>query len=1029
MGTSGVLVGREAQVEALQEFLHGGPAGRPPVMLVAGEAGVGKTALVDHVLAGAGQPVRRGRAIGRKSAVYEVLAQVLAPAASGLPTGPEGPEAERALARPMGSGPEAERALARPMGSGPEAEAAPLRLTGSGGPVGERALVLPAGPEGPGRELALVLPGLGPPPAQASQSALAAAVGTVLARLAGPGRLTVFLDDLQWADDATLDLLPALASAISGGPVTLIGCYRSDELPRDHRLRAARAELRRARQLAETDLAQLPGPCVTAILAALLGAEPEPELVSAVAGRADGIPFAVEELAAALRLGGHLDYREGTVGLAGTGDAVIPEGIREAVLLRAAQLGPDAAAVLDAAAVAGNEFDVELVLAVAGVPEWPEQLASCGLVSAVSDGRAAFRHALTRDAAYAAVPWSRRRALHQAIAARLAAGHAPPALIAEHLLAARDLAAARAALVAAAAQDYAVHAYRDAARALRTALDLWPPGGEDDERLAVVDQLARCAEMCAEHAEAVTLLRELADGYRASAAQDGAAQDGAAQDRAQERLAGAQRRLALAHELLGQWDAALAAREAAAVAFAAAGQPAEAAVQRLAAAAHLRSAASFPAALDTLAAARPDAEAAGRADLLLRIDGLRGNVLARMGRAREGLATVRASLDAALAQALAGPAAELYQRLADSLEHAGEYRAATATYTAGYEFCHEHGEQAAGQLCRACVTAVLFAAGHWDRALEVCADAAGADGALPHARAVGTGIGGLIHAFRGSAATARRDLLAATSLATRIELTAMELLSAWGLCVLDDTTGAPEAAVARARRILDRWQETGERHYTIAILQWSSTLFAESGDQAGARACAAALARIAEATAQPEALAALAHALGETAHLDGAPGTAAQELLRAAESFAALGLPLATAQARRRAAAALAAAGETAPAADQLRAANEIFAGLGAARAAGQCAAGLAALGRKPPRRARGGRRAGALSRRESEVMALVAQGLTSRDIGGRLFLSPRTVEMHVQNSLDKLGCRTRAEAVHRLTELGAWSGAASPVG
>jgi DNA-binding NarL/FixJ family response regulator len=832
-------------------------------------------------------------------------------------------------------------------------------------------------------------------------------------------------------DEATLDLLPALAGALSGGPVALIGCYRGDELPRDHRLRAARAELRRARQLAEIELAPLPGPCVTAILAALLGAEPEPELVSAVAGRADGIPFAVEELAVALRLGGHLDYREGTVGLAGTGGAVIPEGIREAVLLRAAQLGPDAAPVLDAAAVAGNEFDVELVLAVAGAPEWPEQLASCGLMSAVSDGRAAFRHALTRDAAYAAVPWSRRRALHQAIAGRLSAGRAPPALIAEHLLAARDLAGARTALVAAAAADYAVHAYRDAARALRTALDLWPPGGEDAERLVVVDQLARCAEMCAEHAEAVTLLRELADGYRAAAAQEHAAEAGAAQGR----LAYAQRRLALAHELLGQWDAALAAREAAAVAFAAAGQPAGAAVERLAAAAHLRSAASFPAALDTLAAARPDAEASGRADLLLRIDGLRGNVLSRMGRTREGLATVRASLDAALAQALAGPAAELYQRLADSLEHAGEYGAATATYTAGYEFCQEHGEQTAGQLCRACVTAVLFVAGHWDRALEVCADAAGADGAVPHARAVGTGIGGLIHAFRGSAAAARRELLAATSIATRIELTAMELLSAWGLCVLDDAAGAPEAAVARARRILARWEESGERHYTIAIAQWSSTLFAEAGDPAGARACAAVLARIAEATAQPEALAALAHALGETAHLDGAPGTAAQELLRAAESFAALGLPLATAQARRRAAAALAASGETAPAADQLREAHEIFAGLGAARAAGQCAAGLVALGRKPPRRARGGRRADVLSRRadvlsrrESEVMALVAQGLTSRDIGGHLFLSPRTVEMHVQNSLDKLGCRTRAEAVRRLTELGAWSGTAGPV-
>src|SRR6266516_4607706 len=530
MGTGRVLVGREAQVEALHEFLQGAPAGRPPVMLVAGEAGVGKTALVDHALAGAGQPVRRGWAAGRKTAVYEVLAQVLTLAVDGQPIGREGPGGELALVPPAGPGGPGDKGALSPGAPGADGALGPA------GPEGEPALVLPAGAGGPGRGLALVLPGLGPPPAQASRSALAAAVGAALTRMAGPGRLAVFLDDLQWADDATLDLLPALAGAISGGPVVLIGCYRSDELPRDHRLRAARAELRRARQLTEIDLAPLPGPCVSAILAALLGAEPEPDLVSAVAGRADGIPFAVEELAAALRLGGHLDYREGTVGLAGTGNAVIPEGIREAVLLRAAQLGPDAAPVLDAAAVAGNEFDVELVLAVAGAPEWPEQLASCGLVSAVSDGRAAFRHALTRDAAYAAVPWSRRRALHHAIAGRLAAGHAPPALIAEHLLAARDLAGARAALVAAAAADYAVDAYRDAARALRTALDLWPPGGEDAGRLAVVDQLARCAEMCSEHAEAVTLLRELADGYRDAiqdrAAQNRAIHDGAAQDRA-----------------------------------------------------------------------------------------------------------------------------------------------------------------------------------------------------------------------------------------------------------------------------------------------------------------------------------------------------------------------------------------------------------------------------------------------------------------------------------------------------------------
>jgi DNA-binding CsgD family transcriptional regulator len=60
------------------------------------------------------------------------------------------------------------------------------------------------------------------------------------------------------------------------------------------------------------------------------------------------------------------------------------------------------------------------------------------------------------------------------------------------------------------------------------------------------------------------------------------------------------------------------------------------------------------------------------------------------------------------------------------------------------------------------------------------------------------------------------------------------------------------------------------------------------------------------------------------------------------------------------------------------------------------------------------------LTGRELDVMQLVAQGNTSRQIGHALFISPRTVEMHVHSSMQKLHCRTRAEAVRRLTELGA---------
>ena len=70
-------------------------------------------------------------------------------------------------------------------------------------------------------------------------------------------------------------------------------------------------------------------------------------------------------------------------------------------------------------------------------------------------------------------------------------------------------------------------------------------------------------------------------------------------------------------------------------------------------------------------------------------------------------------------------------------------------------------------------------------------------------------------------------------------------------------------------------------------------------------------------------------------------------------------------------------------------------------------------------RGARGPGTAGGLTGRELEIMLLVARGNTSRQIGEALFISPRTVEMHVQGSLLKLGCRTRAEAVRRLAELG----------
>jgi DNA-binding CsgD family transcriptional regulator len=974
---TGLLVGRDAESKALRGQLASPGIRSGPVVLVAGEAGAGKTTLVEDALAGTATVALRGRAAGWACPAYEVLASALRPAIRGASGAVLG-----VLAQIM------------PELGAPPAEPGPAALAAAVCSVLAAAAAGTAGHA------------TAPPserPAAGAADGRAGAVGRRAGSTNG-GRLALFLDDLQWADEATLSLLPALADAATGLPVAVIGCYRSDEVPRGHHLRTVRALLRRNHQLAEIELGPLGDDDVARMLTALLGAPPQPALAAVVASRSDGLPFAVEELAFALRDAGRLEYRDGTVALAGPGDAPVPDGIREAVLLRASRLTGEERALLAAAAVAGPEFDVDTVLAVAGVAAWPDGFTGSGLLTEARDGRAAFRHPLTQEAAYADIPWSRRRRLHRAMASALAGHAAAPALIAVHHLAARDFEPARQALLAAADEHCAVHAYRDAARALHTALEHWPPGEQDGTRLRVIDRLARCAEMCSEYAEAVTLLRELADGYQ---------RRGDLQA-----LAGTRRRLALAHELRGQWESALAAREAAAITYSAAGSPAEAVIDRLAAAAHLRSAASYSAALAALTAAEADAEESGRADLLLRVRGLRGNVLSRLGQAQEGIAALRAALDQALAGSLSDTAAELQQRLADALEHSGDYRAAAAGYAAAYQYCDAHGADAVGQLCRACATVVLFSRGEWDRTVGVCEDVLGS-AAAAHARAVSTGMLGLVHALRSSHKLARTLLLESNLTATRIELTAMELLSSWGLCILEHAAGAHGDAADRARQILTRLARTEERHYSVPILQWLATFFAEQDLGTDALACAAALSGMAEATAQPEAIAALAHARGETL-LAGEPRAAARELATAADMFSRLDLPFEAAQAQRRAAAAAVRTGERGRARELLHAACDTAARLGARQLHQSCTAALKELGDRPRHRGTARRATAGLTGREIDVMRLVAEGNTSRQIGSTLFISRRTVEMHVQSSMQKLQCRTRAEAVRRLADLGA---------
>jgi ATP/maltotriose-dependent transcriptional regulator MalT len=320
------------------------------------------------------------------------------------------------------------------------------------------------------------------------------------------------------------------------------------------------------------------------------------------------------------------------------------------------------------------------------------------------------------------------------------------------------------------------------------------------------------------------------------------------------------------------------------------------------------------------------------------------------------------------------------------------------------------------------MTVVLRQIGEWDQCAQVCADVLASGVASPHARAVAMGTLGLVRAQRGEGQRARSLLLEAAHTAAQIELTAMELLCAWGLAVVDELAGNFDEAVQRCRGLLERWRRTEERHYTIPALRWAASLFAARRQEADARACANALAQIVAETGAAEAVAALGHVLGELSMLDANPAAAARHFTDALERLGPLDLPHERAQTCLRAGQALVADGQRDRGIQQLVSSYRIAASLGARPLAGVAAQELAQLGEavdgRVGRRAAGRLERGGLTRRELEVIRLVADGHTDREIAGTLVVSPRTIEMHVGRCLAKLGCRSRAEAVRRAAEL-----------
>ncbi|MFJ8073302.1 AAA family ATPase [Streptomyces sp. NPDC096176] len=434
---SPVFVGRAGELTRLTDALtraaggaspgaEGGP-GEPQAMLVSGEAGVGKTRLVEELL---GEACRRGAVVAVGGCV-EIGADEL----------------------PFAAFSTALRTLHR-------------RLPGE----------LAAAAEGQEQELARLLPELGAAGGEHGRhdedgmARLFELTARLLERVTADRTVVLVLEDLHWAGASTRHLLAYLFRTLRRGRLVLIATYRSDDVHRRHPLRPFLAELDRLRTVQRIELPRFNRAEVQRQMAGILAAEPSPALVNEVFERSDGNAFFVEELAA---------------GLSDGNCPGLPDSLRDILLVRIEALSEDAQRVARVVAEGGSTVEHGLLHAVAGLSE--DDLISAlrtavgaNILLAAPDGDGyRFRHSLAREAVSDDLLPGERSRLNRRYAEAL---EAEPDLVREEERATRlatywyrasDAAKALPAVLRASVGARRRHAYAEQLRLLERAMELW----------------------------------------------------------------------------------------------------------------------------------------------------------------------------------------------------------------------------------------------------------------------------------------------------------------------------------------------------------------------------------------------------------------------------------------------------------------------------------------------------------------------------------------------------------------------------
>ena len=329
--------------------------------------------------------------------------------------------------------------------------------------------------------------------AVASQEALFARANAYLGAVVAQRSLVLLLDDLHWADPASLDLLRFLARQLAALPLLLLATYRADELTRRHPLYQLLPLLVREARAATLELRALPDEAVRALVRVryALAAPDEARVVAYLGERAEGHPLFVGEVLRTLEEESVLHRADDGWRLGDLGRVGVPRLLRQVIEGRLDRLGEEEQRLLAVAAVIGQDVPFELWAAVADSDEdallgAAERAVGAHLVVETADGGVRFAHALIREALYEGTAALRRRRLHRRAGEALAALPSPdPDAVAYHYRQAGDARAAEW-LVRAGERAQRAYAWLTAAERYEAALALLEQQGADPARRALL---------------------------------------------------------------------------------------------------------------------------------------------------------------------------------------------------------------------------------------------------------------------------------------------------------------------------------------------------------------------------------------------------------------------------------------------------------------------------------------------------------------------------------------------------------------